>query len=104
MLHQPSHAIKAALDRVGMEADAVNLFEINEAFAAVGIASTEDLGIDPEVVNINGGAIAMGHPWGCPETASLCTWRSSWHAAAAGPAPRLCAAAAAKATPSSFAR
>jgi acetyl-CoA C-acetyltransferase len=42
----------------------VDLFEINEAFAAVGIASMKDLGITDEVVNVNGGAIALGHPIG----------------------------------------
>ena len=43
----------------------VDLFEINEAFAAVGIASMRELGISDEVVNVNGGAIALGHPLGC---------------------------------------
>jgi acetyl-CoA C-acetyltransferase len=64
LLHQPSGAIKAALDRAGMAIDGVALFEINEAFAAVGIASMADLGIPADVVNVNGGAIALGHPIG----------------------------------------
>ncbi|MFN2382584.1 MAG: acetyl-CoA C-acyltransferase, partial [Guyparkeria sp.] len=64
LLHQPSRAINAALDRLGMGIDGIDLFEINEAFAAVGIASMDDLGISAEVVNVNGGAIAIGHPLG----------------------------------------
>jgi acetyl-CoA C-acetyltransferase len=64
LLHQPSRAILAALARTGMEVGDVDLFEINEAFAAVGIASMNDLGITDEIVNVNGGAIALGHPIG----------------------------------------
>jgi acetyl-CoA C-acetyltransferase len=64
LLHQPSRAILRALDRAGMTLADVNLFEINEAFAAVGIASMAELGISDEVVNVNGGAIALGHPIG----------------------------------------
>jgi acetyl-CoA C-acetyltransferase len=64
LLHQPSRAILAALARAGMELADVDLFEINEAFAAVGIASMNDLGISDEIVNVNGGAIALGHPIG----------------------------------------
>ncbi len=64
LLHQPSRAIKAALDRAGLAVGDVDLFEINEAFAAVGVASADDLGISMDVVNVNGGAIAVGHPLG----------------------------------------
>ena len=64
LLHQPSRAINAALARAGRRIGDVDLFEINEAFAAVGIASMHDLGITDEVVNVNGGAIALGHPIG----------------------------------------
>jgi len=64
LLHQPSNAIRAALARAGKSVGDVDLFEINEAFAAVGIASMADLGITDEVVNVNGGAIALGHPIG----------------------------------------
>ncbi|MDQ3312623.1 MAG: acetyl-CoA C-acetyltransferase [Actinomycetota bacterium] len=64
LLHQPSGAITRALERSNMELGAVDLFEINEAFAAVGIASMRDLGISDDVVNVNGGAIALGHPIG----------------------------------------
>ena len=64
LLQQPSRAINAALARAGKTIADVNLFEINEAFAAVGIASMADLGIGDEIVNVNGGAIALGHPIG----------------------------------------
>ncbi|PPL15312.1 acetyl-CoA C-acetyltransferase [Microterricola pindariensis] len=61
---QPSHAIDAALARQGWDVGSLDLVEINEAFAAVGVQSTRDLGIDPEIVNVHGGAIAIGHPIG----------------------------------------
>jgi acetyl-CoA C-acetyltransferase len=61
---QPANAIKAALAKSGQSVADVDLFELNEAFAAVGIASTAALGIDPAKVNVNGGAIALGHPIG----------------------------------------
>ncbi len=61
---QPANAIKKALAKEGLTVDDVDLFELNEAFAAVGIASTRALGVDPAKVNPNGGAIALGHPIG----------------------------------------
>jgi acetyl-CoA C-acetyltransferase len=64
LLQQPSRSILKALDRAGMALGDVDLFEINEAFAAVGVASMLDLGISDDVVNVNGGAIALGHPIG----------------------------------------
>ena len=64
LLTQPSRAIKRALDQVNLPLADVDLFELNEAFAAVGIASMRDLGISDDVVNVNGGAIAVGHPVG----------------------------------------
>jgi acetyl-CoA C-acetyltransferase len=64
LLHQPSRSILRALDRAGMKTSDVDLFELNEAFAAVGIASMKELGITDEIVNVNGGAIALGHPIG----------------------------------------
>ena len=64
LLHQPSRSIMKALDRAGKKASDVDLFEINEAFAAVGIASMRELGISDDIVNVNGGAIALGHPIG----------------------------------------
>ena len=64
LLHQPSNAILKALGRAGLKVSDINLFEINEAFAAVGIASMKELGITDSIVNVNGGAIALGHPIG----------------------------------------
>jgi acetyl-CoA C-acetyltransferase len=64
LLHQPSRAILKALARAGKSVGDVDLFELNEAFAAVGIASMAELGITDEVTNVNGGAIALGHPIG----------------------------------------
>jgi acetyl-CoA C-acetyltransferase len=61
---QPANAIRKALDRAGLTVDDLDLVEINEAFAAVGVQSTADLGLDPDKVNVNGGAIALGHPIG----------------------------------------
>jgi acetyl-CoA C-acetyltransferase len=64
LLTQPSRAIKRALDAANLPLASVDLFELNEAFAAVGLASMRDLGITDEVANVNGGAIALGHPVG----------------------------------------
>ncbi|MER6808940.1 acetyl-CoA C-acetyltransferase [Spirillospora sp. NPDC000708] len=61
---QPSNAIKHALGKEGLTVDDLDLIEINEAFASVGIQSMRDLGVGPEKVNVNGGAIALGHPVG----------------------------------------
>ena len=61
---QPANAIAKALAKEGKTVQDVDLFELNEAFAAVGIASTRKLGVDPSKVNVNGGAIALGHPIG----------------------------------------
>jgi acetyl-CoA C-acetyltransferase len=64
LLTQPSRAIDQALGKVGRRVADVDLFEINEAFAAVGLASMDELGITADVANVNGGAIALGHPIG----------------------------------------
>ena len=64
LLSQPSNAIRKALGREGRTPDDVDLFEINEAFAVVAIQSMRDLGVGPAKVNVNGGAIAIGHPAG----------------------------------------
>jgi len=61
---QPANAIAVACAKEGIEPRDLDLVEINEAFAAVGIVSTRKLGIDPDKVNVNGGAIALGHPIG----------------------------------------
>ena len=73
LLSQPANAIKAALDRAGLSVGDVSLFELNEAFAAVGVASMRDLGITDEIVNVNGGAIALGHPIGMSGTRIVLT-------------------------------
>ncbi len=68
LLSQPARAIQAALDKAGKSTSDVDLFELNEAFAAVGVQSMADLGITGEVTNVNGGAIAIGHPVGMSGT------------------------------------
>jgi acetyl-CoA C-acetyltransferase len=68
LLTQPSRAILRALERAGKKTSDVSLFELNEAFAAVGLASMDELGITDEVTNVNGGAIALGHPIGMSGT------------------------------------
>jgi acetyl-CoA C-acetyltransferase len=64
LLHQPSRAIQQALSRANMSIGDIDLLEINEAFAAVGIVSMRELGVSNDIVNVNGGAIALGHPIG----------------------------------------
>ena len=73
LLTQPSRAIKRALDSIDLGVGDVDLFELNEAFAAVGIASMKDLGITDEITNVNGGAIALGHPIGMSGTRVVAT-------------------------------
>jgi acetyl-CoA C-acetyltransferase len=68
LLTQPSHAITLAAKKAGLDVKGLDLFEINEAFATVGLASVDDLGVDEEKVNVNGGAIALGHPVGMSGT------------------------------------
>ncbi|HNH26053.1 MAG TPA: acetyl-CoA C-acyltransferase [Anaerolineales bacterium] len=61
----PVPATKKAVERAGLKMQDIGLMELNEAFAVQSLAVIEDLGIDPELVNVNGGAIAIGHPLGC---------------------------------------
>jgi len=68
LLTQPSRSILQALERAGKTVADVDLFELNEAFAAVGVASMKDLGVSDDIVNVNGGAIALGHPIGMSGT------------------------------------
>ena len=68
LLHQPSNAIALALQRAGMTTGDLDLVEINEAFAAVALASMDALGVPDDMVNVNGGAIALGHPIGMSGT------------------------------------
>jgi acetyl-CoA C-acetyltransferase len=68
LLTQPANAILQALAKVGRPVGDLSLFELNEAFAAVGVASIKELGITDEIVNVNGGAISIGHPVGMSGT------------------------------------
>jgi acetyl-CoA C-acetyltransferase len=68
LLTQPSRATQQALGKAGLSVADVDLFEFNEAFAAVGLASMDELGISDDIVNVNGGAIALGHPIGMSGT------------------------------------
>jgi acetyl-CoA C-acetyltransferase len=61
---QPSNAIKQALAKAGLAVSDLDLIEINEAFAVVALQSMRELGVGPDIVNVNGGAIAIGHPIG----------------------------------------
>jgi acetyl-CoA acetyltransferase len=60
----PVPAIRKALQRAGLKINDIDLIELNEAFAAQSIPCMRELGIDPDRVNVNGGAIAIGHPLG----------------------------------------
>ena len=73
LLTVPGNAGKVALEKAGWSADDLDLVEINEAFAAVAIHSTRILGVDPEIVNVNGGALALGHPIGASGARILTT-------------------------------
>jgi acetyl-CoA acyltransferase len=64
----PIYAIPKALKMAGLTLDQIDLIELNEAFAAQSLAVIKTLGIDPARVNVNGGAIALGHPLGCTGT------------------------------------
>jgi acetyl-CoA C-acetyltransferase len=68
LLSQPSNAIAKAAAKAGLDVRGLDLYEINEAFAAVGLASADELGIDEAKLNVNGGAIALGHPVGMSGT------------------------------------
>jgi 3-oxoadipyl-CoA thiolase len=69
----PIPAMKKVLGRAGLKIEDVGLVELNEAFAVQSLAVIEDLGLDPEIVNVNGGAIALGHPLGCSGARILTT-------------------------------
>ena len=61
----PSKALPRALKKAGLANDQVDLWELNEAFSVVGIANNREMGLDPSKVNVNGGAVSLGHPLGC---------------------------------------
>jgi 3-oxoadipyl-CoA thiolase len=69
----PVHATRKALARAGLEVEDIDLVELNEAFAAQSLACIAELDLDPERVNVNGGAIALGHPLGCSGARILTT-------------------------------
>jgi 3-oxoadipyl-CoA thiolase len=69
----PVPAVKKALARLGLQLKDIGLVELNEAFAIQSLAVIEDLGLDPEIVNVNGGAVALGHPLGCSGARILTT-------------------------------
>ena len=73
LLTVPGNAGKLALEKAGWSADDLDLVEINEAFAGVAIHATDMLGVDPELVNVNGGALALGHPVGASGARILAT-------------------------------
>jgi acetyl-CoA C-acetyltransferase len=73
MLEAPIPATERALKRAGMSIDDIDLFEVNEAFASVPVAFIQKLGADPDRINVNGGAIALGHPLGASGTKLMTT-------------------------------
>jgi acetyl-CoA acetyltransferase len=73
MGYGPVPATRKALARAGLKIQDLGLIELNEAFAVQSLAVMEDLGLDPEIVNVNGGAIALGHPLGCSGARILTT-------------------------------
>lgn len=73
MLEEPIPATRRALDRAGMKIDEIDLYEVNEAFAPVPLAWLREIGADPSRLNVNGGAIALGHPLGASGTKLMAT-------------------------------
>ena len=73
MLEEPIRATQLALKRAGMRIDDMDLYEVNEAFAPVPLAWLQSLGADPSKLNVNGGAIALGHPLGSSGTKLMAT-------------------------------
>lgn len=73
MLEAPIPATQRALTKAGMTIDAIDLYEVNEAFASVPLAWLQQTGVDPAKLNVNGGAIALGHPLGASGTKLMTT-------------------------------
>jgi acetyl-CoA C-acetyltransferase len=73
MLEEPLYATQKALGRAGMKLESIDLFEVNEAFAPIPLAWLKHTGADPQKLNINGGAIALGHPLGASGTKLMAT-------------------------------
>lgn len=80
MLEEPLAATRKALERAGLKLEDIDLFEVNEAFAAVPMAWLKALGADPEKLNVNGGAIALGHPLGASGAKLMATLVHALHA------------------------
>ncbi len=75
----PSKALPKALDKAGLSHADIDLYEINEAFSVVAIANNKEMGIDPAKVNVNGGAVSIGHPLGCSGARILVTLIHALH-------------------------
>jgi len=73
MLEEPISATRRALQRAGMSIDDIDLYEVNEAFACVPLAWLKETGANPAKLNVNGGAIALGHPLGASGTKLMAT-------------------------------
>ena len=80
MLEEPLYATERALRRAGMRIDDIDLYEVNEAFAPVPLAWLKHLGADPARLNVNGGAIALGHPLGATGAKLMATLVHALHA------------------------
>ena len=75
----PAAALQSALARCGMKIEDIDLYEVNEAFAPVPLAWLKHTGADPDRLNVNGGAIALGHPLGCSGTKLMTTLIHALH-------------------------
>ena len=75
----PVNATRKALGRAGLELEQIDLIELNEAFAVQSLAVMGELGLNPDIVNVNGGAIALGHPLGCSGARILTTLLHEMH-------------------------
>jgi acetyl-CoA C-acetyltransferase len=80
MLEEPLFATDKALKRAGLSIGDIDLYEVNEAFASVPLAWLKHTGADPEKLNVNGGAIALGHPLGASGTKLMATLLNALHA------------------------
>ena len=79
LLVEPLHATDKALAKAGLKIEDIDLYEVNEAFAPIPLAWVKHVGADPEKLNVNGGAIALGHPLGCSGTKLMATLVHALH-------------------------
>jgi acetyl-CoA C-acetyltransferase len=84
LLNQPADALKAAAAKADVDPAGLDLYEFNEAFASVAIAAVDELGLDEDKVNVNGGAVALGHPIGCTGARIVVTLISALRARGGG--------------------